>query len=191
MERDIARIALFAGLIAALGQVPPVMLGFGVPISAQSLGVMLAGAVLGSKNGGLAALLFVFAVTLGLPLLSGGRGGLGVYQGATVGFFVAFPVAAFVTGLVVERLRFITPAISAGLGAMIGGIGVMYVFGIIGMAYVLQKTIPEAAALTVAFIPGDIIKAVLTGFLVAALAKVRPHTLDWYKDRAAGIERRL
>ena len=46
MERNIAQIALFAAMIAALGLVPQITLGFGVPITAQTLGVMLAGAVL-------------------------------------------------------------------------------------------------------------------------------------------------
>ena len=84
MEKDLARIALFAALIAILGTIPAITLGFGVPITAQSLGVMLAGAVLGSRNGGLAVLLLVFGVALGLPLLSGGRGGLWVFASPPV-----------------------------------------------------------------------------------------------------------
>ena len=59
MERNLTMIALFAALIAALGLIPKFTLGFGVPITAQSLGVMLCGTVLGAKRGGLAALLFV------------------------------------------------------------------------------------------------------------------------------------
>ena len=74
MERNVAQIALFTALIAALGLVPPIALGFGVPITAQTLGVMLAGAVLGSRAGALSALLLLFLVALGLPLMSGGRG---------------------------------------------------------------------------------------------------------------------
>ena len=59
MERDMTRIALFAALIAALGLIPSLTLGFGVPITAQSMGVMLAGAILGAKRGALAVLLFL------------------------------------------------------------------------------------------------------------------------------------
>lgn len=181
MEKDLARIALFAALIAILGMIPPITLAFGVPITAQTLGVMLAGAVLGSRNGGLAAALLVFAVALGLPLLSGGRGGLGVFTSPTVGFLVGWPVAAFVTGLVVEKLRRVPPAISAGLGALIGGIVVLYAFGIIGMAIVLDKSLIEATLLVTAFIPGDMLKAGLTGMLVAAVARLRPQMLSWYR----------
>ena len=51
MERSIALIAIFAALIAALGLMPQLMLATGVPITAQSLGVMLCGTVLGAKRG--------------------------------------------------------------------------------------------------------------------------------------------
>ena len=48
MEKNVTLIALFAALIAALGLIPPVSLGFGVPITAQTLGVMLCGTILGA-----------------------------------------------------------------------------------------------------------------------------------------------
>lgn len=105
MERNVTQIALFAALVAALGLVPQLTLAIGVPITAQSLGIMLCGTVLGAWRGGLAALLFVGLVALGLPLLAGGRGGLGVFAGPTAGFVIGFPFAAFATGLVTERLR--------------------------------------------------------------------------------------
>jgi len=58
VERNLVFIALFAALIAALGLIPKIDLAFGVPITAQSLGIMLAGTVLGAKRGLLAVLLF-------------------------------------------------------------------------------------------------------------------------------------
>ncbi|MCB1349025.1 MAG: biotin transporter BioY [Paracoccaceae bacterium] len=177
MEKSVAYIALFAALIAVLGIVPPLSLGFGVPITAQSLGVMLAGAVLGAKRGTLAVLLFLLIVALGLPLLSGGRGGLGVFVGPTAGFLAGWVAAAFVIGLIVERWRGAPLAVVAGVASVIGGIVVMYAFGIVGMSIVLDKTLPEAAALVVAFIPGDIGKAVIAGLVTEALARARPASL--------------
>lgn len=138
MEKNVTYIALFAALIAVLGLVPQITLASGVPITAQSLGVMLCGTVLGAKRGGLAALLFVGLVALGLPLLSGGRGGLGVFAGPSMGFVIGFPVAAFVTGLVVEKTR-ASLGIAAFGGALIGGVLVLYLFGITGMALILGK----------------------------------------------------
>ena len=82
--RDAALIAVFAGFVAALGVVPAFQPpGFSVPITAQSLGVMLAGAILGGRRGFAALALFLALVAIGLPLLAGGRGGLGVFATPT------------------------------------------------------------------------------------------------------------
>lgn len=174
MERNITLIALFAALVAALGLIPKLTLGFGVPITAQSLGIMLCGTVLGARRGALAVLLLLALVALGLPLLAGGRGGLGVFAGPTVGFLVGWPVAAFVTGLITERWRAAPLVLAASVAAAIGGIVVLYAFGVIGMAVMLDKTLAEALALVTIFIPGDVVKAVLAGVITAGLAKSRP-----------------
>lgn len=177
MDRDIVFIALFAAFIAALGFIPPLVLGFGVPITAQSLGVMLCGTVLGSKRGGLAVLLFLILVLIGLPLLSGGRGGIGLLVTPSVGFLLAWPVAAFVTGFIVEKVRSLPIGVVATLASIVGGILVLYAFGILGLAMNLGKSIPEAALLVLAFIPGDLAKAVIAGVITAALFKARPHSI--------------
>ena len=177
MERQVAYVALFAALIAALGLLPPIPMPFGVPITAQTLGVMLAGTVLGSKRGGLAVLLFVLLVLVGLPLLAGGRGGLGVVQSPTGGFFIGFPFAAFATGLVVEKWKGGNLFLVSTVAAILGGIILLYVFGISGLAIKLNKSFLEASVLVMAFIPGDIVKAVLAGFITQAIAKARPGSL--------------
>lgn len=177
MERSIAYIALFAALIAALGLIPQITLAFGVPVSAQSLGIMLCGTVLGARRGLLAVLLFLLLVALGLPLLSGGRGGLSVFSSPTAGFLVGFPIAAFVTGLIMERMRGIPLVATAIIAAMLGGIVVLYLFGVAGMAITLDKSFPDAAALVLIFIPGDVLKAVVAGLLTAGLARARPGSL--------------
>ena len=177
MEKKIAYIALFAALIAALGLVPKITLAFGVPITAQSLGIMLCGTILGAKRGGLAVLLFLLLVAIGLPLLSGGNGGLGVFVSASGGFLLAWPLSAFVTGLIVEKWRSGPLVLVATVGSVIGCILVMYLFGIIGMSIVLDKTLLQATGFVTAFIPGDIIKAIVAGLLTAAIAKARPASL--------------
>jgi biotin transport system substrate-specific component len=176
MERNLTHIALFAALIAVLGLVPKIDLAAGVPITAQSLGIMLCGTVLGAKRGALAVLLFLVLVAVGLPLLAGGRGGLGVFAGPSVGYLIGFPIAAFVAGWVVERTT-LAPLWAAMAGAVIGGIGVMYVFGIIGMSVMLGKTLTEASYLGMAYLPGDLVKVVLAGFVTQAIAKARPAAL--------------
>lgn len=173
MERNVSLIALFAALIAVLGLVPKIDLVSGVPITAQSLGVMLCGTVLGARRGALAVLLFVFLVALGLPLLAGGRGGLGVFAGPSVGYIIGFPFAAFVAGWVTEHWR-AGVGLPAFAGAVLGGIVVLYAFGVPGMALVLGKSLPEAMLLAAPFLAGDIIKAGLAGLITSGIAKVRP-----------------
>jgi biotin transport system substrate-specific component len=176
MEKNLSHIALFAALIAVLGLVPAIPMPVGVPITAQSMGIMLCGTVLGSWRGALAVLLFELLVALGLPLLAGGRGGLGVFASPTVGFLIGFPVAAFVAGLIVERWR-APVGLSALAGAVLGGIVVLYAFGIPGMAVMLGKTLPEATALATPFLPGDLIKAVLAALITRGIAQMRPEAL--------------
>ena len=174
MERSLTMVALFAALIAVLGLFPSFMLFTGVPISAQSLGVMLCGAVLGARKGALAVLLFLLLVALGLPLLAGGRGGLGAFVGPTSGFLYGFPVAAFVTGWIAQNWRGVSLTSSAATGALIGGVGVLYAFGAAGMMLVVGLSLPEAVAALAAFIPGDIIKAVIAGVVTGAIYRARP-----------------
>ena len=176
MERSLTHIALFAALIAVLGLVPPLYLAGAVPVTAQTLGVMLCGTVLGARRGLLAVLLFLLLVALGLPLLSGGRGGLGVFVGPSAGYLVGFPLAAFTAGWIMERTT-LPPFWAALAGGVIGGIGVMYVCGITGMAIVLNKTFAEASLLGLAFLPGDVIKAVLAGLVTQSIARARPAAL--------------
>lgn len=176
MERSLTHIALFTALIAALGLVPPIALSFGVPIHAQSLGVMLAGAVLGAKRGALAVLLLLFLVACGLPLLAGGRGGLGVFASPTVGYLLGWLPASFVTGALMEKLP-LRPGPSAGIAAIIGGVFLLALCGALGMSLILARSYSETLWLAAAFLPGDLIKAALTGMLVANLARMRPSSL--------------
>ncbi len=74
--QDIVYVALFAALTAALGVIPRIDLGVvPVPITAQTLGPMLAGSILGARRGATSQILFLLLLAAGLPLLAGGRGG--------------------------------------------------------------------------------------------------------------------
>jgi biotin transport system substrate-specific component len=176
MEKNLTHIALFAALIAVLGFVPKIDLASGVPITAQSLGIMLCGTVLGATRGALAVLLFLGLTLAGLPLLAGGRGGLGVLASPTVGYLIGFPIAAFVAGLIVKTWQAaILPA--AVVGAYVGGVLLLNAIGIVGMSVMLEKTLAEAALLAAPYLVGDSIKAVLAGLITQAIARMRPDAL--------------
>lgn len=158
--RTLVRVALVAALIGALGFVPPLYLPIaaGVPITAQTLGVMLAGLLLGARAGAAATALFAFVVLMGVPLLSGGRGGIGILATPTAGFFLGFIPGAFVTGLLAERLR-LAPFLGAFLAAIAGGIGVVYLCGVPVSAMVARLPLGTVALASAVFLPGDLLKA--------------------------------
>lgn len=176
--RDLVRIALFAAVIAALGVLPKfdLPLAGGVPITAQTLGVMLAGTVLGARNGALAVVLFLLLIALGMPLLAGGRGGLGVFFGPSAGFAIGFVPGAFVAGLLMARLAQIPVTIAAMAAALVGGVLTVYAFGIPMLAWKTDISLLQAAAATMLFLPGDIVKVVLAGFITRTLQRAVPET---------------
>jgi len=178
MARNIAFISLFAALIAALGLIPAISVASGIPITAQSMGIMLCGTVLGARRGALAVLLFLLLVAMGLPLLAGGRGGLGVFTTPWAGFLFGFPVAAYTAGLVVEKWRHRNVALVAGIASVVGGIGALYLIAVPYYMAVKPAGLPEALVVAVLpFMPGDLLKAVLAGLVTSTLARARPDSL--------------
>ncbi len=157
--RDIVHIALFAALTAALGLFPPLTLpAVGVAITAQSMGPMLAGALVGAKRGGLALALFYVLVAVGMPLLAGGRGGMGVLLGASGGFVLAWPIAAFAIGWAYQRARF-NPGLPGDLAILaVFGIGLVYLIGVPWISAVAGLSLSQAFIGSLGFIPGDLIK---------------------------------
>jgi biotin transport system substrate-specific component len=177
-SRDLALIATFAGVVAALGLVPAFLPpGFSVPITAQSLGVMLTGAVIGGRRGFLALVLFLVLVAVGLPLLAGGRGGLAVFEGPSVGFLLCYPVSAFVIGWLTERGG-PTYRLAWGLVAnIIGGIVLLYAAGIAGIAQVTGVSVQTAAVSTWVYLPGDLAKVVVAAVVARGVHAAYPGLL--------------
>lgn len=175
--RDLGFVALFAALIVALGLVPAVPLaGLPVPITLQSAGVMLAGLLLGPKRGTAAVAVVIALVGLGFPVLSGGRGGLAVWVGPTAGFLFGWLAAAFVAGTVAMRLD--TEAHAPGVrlagligGAILGGIVVLYAFGIAWLTFGAGFAFPKAFVGSMTFLPGDIAKALIAAFVTAQVRR--------------------
>lgn len=175
-SRSLVRIALLAAVIGVLGLLPGIALPIagGVPITAQTLGVMLAGIVLGACHGALAVLLFLAVVALGAPLLAGGRGGLGVFFAPSTGFLIGFVPAAYVTGALMARLKGMRVFPAALIAALGGGLVVEYLFGICGLMIVARMNLLQAVVATAAFVPGDVLKAVATAFLAEASYRSYP-----------------
>ena len=157
--RDVVHIALFAALTAALAVFPPLTLpATGVPITAQSLGPMLAGSVIGAKRGLLSQVLFLTLVAMGLPLLAGGRGGLGVLLGPSGGYLVGWAPAALVIGWLFQRYwDRVNVALAAGF-VFTGGIVVVHALGNAWVSVVTDLTFAQATIVAAAYLPGDLLK---------------------------------
>lgn len=178
---NIALVAVFAALVAASGFVPAIPLSVGVPITIQTLVVLLAGLTLGPGRGFLAVLLYLLLATLGLPILSGGRGGPGWVAGPSAGYLVAFPLTALLAGVAAKlSLRRFSGTKLFGillLGALVVGWLTTRPLGIVGM--MINAHLPLAASFVadMAFWPGDAVKTVAAVAIALAIHRAFPRLL--------------
>ncbi len=148
----VALVALFAQISIPLGFTP-------VPLTGQTLAVLLAGAALGSSRGAAAMAVYV-AMGTWLPIYAGGGSG-GFWGLASGGYLIGFIPAAFVVGFLAERGWDRKVLI---LIAMLLGNIVLYVPGLVQLSFF----VPEGKVLEFGlypFILGDLIK-----LYIAALA---------------------
>ena len=171
-SRDLALVASFAALIAVMGLTPA--FGGGVPITLQSMGVMLAGSILGWKRGALSVIVLLVLVAAGLPLLSGGRGGLGVFAGPSVGYLIGWVFGAAVIGGLVQQRLPAYPLWWGGMANVVGGIGVVYLVGIPVQAALTDTSVLVAATTSLVFLPGDALKVVFATAVASAVHRGYP-----------------
>lgn len=177
--KDIVAIALFAALIAALGFIPAIPVPvIPVPITAQLLGVILAGAVLGAKRGFCACLVLLILVAAGLPLLPGGRGGISVFFGPSTGYLIGFPIAAWVIGALYALFRNNLTPVKEIIALATGAILVDHGLGIIWLAHMIDISYGKALLGDLIFIPGDLVKVAIAFFIVRALRKALPDLMQ-------------
>ena len=171
---DLARVAVFAALIAVLGLPGSFPVFGGVPITAQTLGVMLAGAVLGPWLGALSVTVLLALVAVGLPLLAGGRGGIGVFLGPSAGYALGWILGAIVVGLLIHAGGRRPVVWRTALAMVAGGVVAIYAVGIPVQSAVTRLPLGETALTSLVFVPGDLLKAALATAIVAALVRAYP-----------------
>ena len=171
----VAAVVVFAAFIAVLGIFPGIPLGAtGVPVVLQNIGPLLAGALLGARRGAGAVVLLLALVAIGLPLLSGGRGGLAPFVGPSGGFLLGWVLSALVTGLIVQRAA--RPRLPVLLLACACGILADYAVGIPFLAVYLGDA--QAALIgSLVFVPGDAAKVVAAALVAALVHRALPDRL--------------
>ncbi len=157
--QTVALVVAFSLFIALSAQVVDPLPFTPVFITMQTFAVLLTGALLGSRLGAAALLLYVVEGAAGLPFFSAGRGGAyHLLYTPALGYLLSYPIAAFVTGWLAERgwdRKFLTATAAMAIGSAVILFG-----GWLG--FLLFQSPGAAFAMGVApFIPGDIVKIAL------------------------------
>src|SRR5690554_1324538 len=183
---NLALVASFAALTAVCSIVAIPVAAVSTPITLQTFAVILAGAVLGARRGALAILLYLAVGFAGLPIFAQGVGGPASFGRPTLGYLLAFPLAAFVVGLVVERFRARSWALSTGLVVLAGVAGslVIYAIGIPVLAPRIGVSIQQAALGNLVFLPFDALKLVLAAIVAASIHRAFPEILGPRREPA-------
>jgi len=174
--RSVSLVFVFSLLTALAAQI---VIPIGpVPITAQTFAVLLTGALLGSRLGAMAMIVYLLEGASGLPFFYGGHGGITHLLGPTGGYLVAFPAAAFVTGAFAENgwdKRFVT-----AIAAMVVGSLIIILAGWAWFSLVTNTSPLAAFKVTVApFIIGDIIKIILA----AGMLPLGWHLLNMNREK--------
>ncbi|MBO0475232.1 biotin transport system substrate-specific component [Enterococcus sp. DIV0840] len=172
--KDITKIAIMISIIIVLGFFPPIPISLlPVPIVIQNAGFMLSGLLLGKRNGTIATMLFLVLVAIGFPLLAGGRGGLMVFFSITAGYLVAYPFATFLIGWMTEKFNPNNEKImySFGITFLFGALFIDF-FGALGVSLLSDVSLSKSLIASLAFIPGDTVKAFITAVLAKRISKI-------------------
>lgn len=175
-----AALVLAGSLLIALSAQIAIPLPFSpVPITGQTMAVLLVGALLGARRGSLAVLVYIAEGMAGLPVFApGGAVGPARLLGPTGGYLVGFVAAAYLVGLLAERgwdRRVSTTAAAMALGNV-----VIYTIGVLWLTVFVGSLSAALAAGVVPFIPGDLVKIVIAALLLPAGWKV----LGWSNRRS-------
>jgi biotin transport system substrate-specific component len=163
-------VIIFGSLFVAISSQIALYLPFTpVPITGQTFAVLLMGAVLGSKRGGLSLALYILEGMLGLPVFAGGTGGMAVLFGPTAGYLIGFIPAVILIGTLSEK-GYDRNWISM-LFTLFMGLSAIYLFGVFRLfAFVGSE---KVFLLGVApFLIGDVLKIGMVMILIPSCWKL-------------------
>ncbi|MGZ4453140.1 MAG: biotin transporter BioY [Nocardioides sp.] len=180
---DLALIAAFAALVTACALLPAIEVAGPVPITLQTFGVLLSGAVLGARRGFLAVLLYLVLGAAGLPIFAGGSSGMATFTGPSGGYLISFPFVAGLVGLLVGAAGVLAPRRSLVTGAplifvaaMIG-VALNHAAGVVGLHLRADLSWRDSWNIDKVFWLGDTLKAVAVALVAAAVHRAFPGLL--------------
>jgi biotin transport system substrate-specific component len=173
---DAALISAGAVLTAGAAQLAVPL--WPVPITGQTLAVLVVGGALGATRGALSMALYALLGIVGLPVFSAGASGAAVLGGPTGGYIVGFIFAAALTGWLAERKW--DRKILRGVVAFAAGTGVTFAFGLPWLAFALQLNLQQTLeAGLYPFLIGGVVKALLAAGILRGAWRV----VEWADAR--------
>ncbi|OAA90206.1 biotin transporter BioY [Clostridium ljungdahlii] len=167
--RDIIYAALLAAIISILGYIIVPLPFSPIPITGQSLAVMIAGCILTPVQAGLSMLIFLFLGCIGIPVFSGGRAGIGILVGKSGGYFIGYLIGAVVISILTRKNKSVVNML---LACLLGGIGVVHFLGAEWLGFITNIGMKKAFIIgSLPFLPGDLLKAIVGIFISSRLNK--------------------
>lgn len=153
---DIALILAGSAFIAICAQIA---VGWPVPMTLQTLAVLMVGALLGAKKGSLAVVIYALEGMAGLPVFAGCKAGMAVMAGPTGGYIAGFAAAAYVVGMLCQRGW--DRHVGTTIAAMVVGEVILFAFGLFWLGCLFGFSKSVLAMGFYPFILGDILKVAL------------------------------
>ena len=143
---------------------------FPVPMTLQTFAVFLIGLTYGWRLGGITVSLYLLEGAIGLPVFSGGKGGMIVFMGPTAGYLVGFLLAATACGWFAER-GFDRSYFRLFLSLIVGNI-LIYTPGLFWLGTLIGWDKPVLEYGLYPFIGGDLLKIAMAVLLLPTAWKV-------------------
>ncbi|MDI6814471.1 MAG: biotin transporter BioY [Dehalococcoidales bacterium] len=182
----------FAGLTGLIAQARIPLPWSPVPITGQTLAVLLAGVILGRWWGGISLAIYAGLGAIGLPWFTGWKGGISILAGPTGGYIIGFILAALFLGHFTDRyIR--SRSFFSMLGLMLfANFVLIHIPGLIQLHFWLSLVKGKALTLsqllmmgTIPFIAGDVTKAIIAAAITRGITPKQAYNGEVDKDKWA------
>lgn len=168
----IIMIGMFTAIAAVISALPIGFQIFGVPATLQTFAMAFLGFILGKKSGTIAVAVYILLGLVGIPVYNGFTGGLSVLFGITGGFLWGFLFIAFFCGAAYEQKNCHLKNIILKILLPLAGLIICHVIGVIQFCLIMDmKLWPAAMAVSIPYIPKDILSMIIAYFTALSIRK--------------------
>ncbi len=168
----IIMIGMFTAIAAVISALPIGFQIFGVPATLQTFAMAFLGFILGKKSGTIAVAVYILLGLVGIPVYNGFTGGPSVLFGITGGFLWGFLFIAFFCGAAYEQKNCHLKNIILKILLSLVGLIICHVIGVIQFCLIMDmKLWPAAMAVSIPYIPKDILSVVIAYFSALSIRK--------------------